>query len=124
MFGWWPSRRLCGGGGRFFVGSSLVLALAGAAATGPASIAVASPARSTASVLQPVSGHRTGCKKRSAQGWAPTEHFARLKAWEQVAQASDNWPIQTDEFRSARYQCRSDRGGRLCRIAVDVCRRG
>lgn len=65
-----------------------------------------------------------GCTKRSGRGFAPTDHFARLKAWETVAQATGNWPIQTDEFRTTTYRCRTERNGRLCLVAIEVCRRG
>lgn len=67
---------------------------------------------------------KAACMKHIGRGWAPTEHFARLKAWEVVAQATGNWPIQGDEFRATHYQCRADRGGRFCRVSINVCRSG
>ena len=62
------------------------------------------------------------CAKRTGIGWAPTEHLARLKAWEIVAQATGNWPIQSDRFQRTRYTCRPDHRGIHCVVAIDVCR--
>jgi hypothetical protein len=62
------------------------------------------------------------CVVHRGHGWAPTEHHARLKAWEAVAQRTGNWPFQRDALSRGSYRCRQDRGGILCRVGVRVCR--
>lgn len=105
------------------IGAALALGGVGATQAGPRLKAGADVVEAAAAP-QWKGAAGAGCRKRTGQGWAPSEHFARLKAWEVVAQATGNWPIQSDEFRSTRYQCRADRGGRLCSVAIEVCRPG
>ncbi len=90
--------------------------------SGPVSGASTTSTKAEAAVA--IAAPRPGCTKRTGRGFAPTEHFARLKAWEMVAQASGTWPFQSDEFRSTNYRCRAERNGRLCLMAIEVCRRG
>lgn len=85
---------------------------------GTGQAAARSPAKKIAPAERPA--HR--CVTRSAQALAPTEHHARLAAWEKVAQATGNWPIQSDVFRSSRYRCGPAKGGIRCLGQFVVCR--
>lgn len=102
---------------------AISVAVTGPAWAGPAAGASRTLAKAEAAAVVPIAASRTGCTKRTGRGFAPTDHFARLKAWETVAQASGNWPFQSDEFRSTSYRCRPERNGRLCLVAIEVCRR-
>lgn len=105
-------------------GLALAMAVLALLAAGPISDAHAATRNGVAYVGGSKATKRPVCSRHIGHGWAPTEHFARLKAWEVVAQATGNWPIQSDEFRGVHYQCRGDRGGRSCRISIRVCQPG
>jgi hypothetical protein len=62
------------------------------------------------------------CRRHTARAAAPSEHFARLKAWELIAQGTGNWPFQRDRLDGMRAQCRPAGTGWQCRVSLRVCR--
>ena len=93
---------------RFRLGFTLGLALVGASAPLAAPASAASPP----------------CRRTVGQGAAPTERAARLHAWERVAQATGNWPVQTDTFAQEKYRCSKAAAGWRCQATIVVCRNG
>lgn len=63
-----------------------------------------------------------GCVRRKSRGWGPSEHLARLKAWEIIVQGTGNWPIAKDSLRNEAYRCRVETGGWACQASIQVCK--
>ena len=101
----------------FRLGASVGLAVAGLIMAGEVQPPSATAAARASAQTNPQ------CRRTTGRGAAPTERLARLQAWERVAQATGNWPVQTDTFDRERYRCGKTDAGWRCQASIVVCRK-